>query len=85
MLKVKDYNKFCCFLYENEESPMYQLGDILYKSYDEQPPEIGVVIQTFEDGDFRTDMWGMSYISEVRYATLEEIKELRPKLLYELA
>jgi hypothetical protein len=90
-LKVKDHNKFRCFDYENEINPnKYQLGDVLYKSYkdlyddSEQEDEIGVVIQTFEDGDVRTDMWGMCSESEVRYATHKEVEVLRPKLINEL-
>lgn len=91
MLKVKNHNKFRYFDYENEINPnKYQLGDVLYKSYKdlyedtEMQDEIGVVIQTFEDGDVRTDMWGMCSESEVRYATIDEIETLRPQLIEEL-
>lgn len=83
MLKVTDHNKFKFFEYENEVSTGYQLGDILFKHYDDGD-EIGVVIQTFSDGDFRTDMWGMSYESEVRPANIEDIKLWRPKLMEEI-
>ena len=93
MLKVTDYNKFRKFDYENEINPnQYQLGDVLLKSYrelyadseNEQDDEIGVVIQTFEDGDVRTDMWGMCSESEVRYATHKEVEVLRPFLIHDL-
>ena len=85
MLKVTNHKDFCCFDYENETSKGYQLGEVVYKNYKGlQTPEIGVVIQTFSDGDFRTDMWGMSYESEVRPATLLEIKKYRPKLMENL-
>ena len=90
MLKVKDHNKFRCFDYESETSPSYQLGDVLTKDYSklyegsEQEPEIGVVIQTFNDGDFRTDMWGMSSDSEVSPSTILEIKKYRPNLMDDL-
>jgi hypothetical protein len=85
MLKVTNHKDFCCFDYESEINPnQYQLGDVLFKNYTGQEPEIGVVIQTFEDGDFRTDMWGMSYESEVRPATLLDIKRYRPKLMNSL-
>lgn len=87
-ISVSDYKKFACFEYESETSPGYQLGDILYKEYPEEDnpedtmePEIGVVIQTFEDGDVRTDMWGMCCESEVSSATLEQIKKYRPSLM----
>lgn len=82
-MKVVDHNKFRKFEYENEVNPnKYQLGDILYK--EEYQPEIGVVIQTFEDGDVRTDMWGMCCESEVSMATLEQIDLYRPELIQEI-
>jgi hypothetical protein len=92
MLRVKDHTKFCYFDYESEPSSGYQLGDVLFKSYEwennitgeKQEPEIGVVIQTFDDGDFRTEMWGMGCESEVRPATLLDIKKYRPKLFEDL-
>lgn len=84
MLNVKDHKKFSYFDYESEKSKGYQLGQILFKEYTGQEPEIGVVIQTFEDGDFRTDMWGMGYESEVRPATLLDLKKYRPKLIDDL-
>jgi hypothetical protein len=81
-ISVSDHTRFACFEYESETSPGYQLGDILHKEYGEdQEPEIGVVIQTFEDGDFRTDMWGMSCEDEVTPATLSQIKKYRPSLM----
>ena len=81
-ISVTDHKRFACFEYESETSPGYQLGDVLYKEYGEdQEPEVGVVIQTFEDGDFRTDMWGMSCEDEVTPATLSQIKKYRPKLM----
>ena len=91
-MKVKDHNKFRCFDYENETNPhKYQLGDVLTKNYsklyeDSEPDniEIGVVIQTFEDGDVRTDMWGMCSESEVSMSTFGEIDMYRPKLIQEL-
>ena len=86
-IKVLDHNKFRMFDYENEINPSkYQLGDVLYMNYiyDKQKPEIGVVIQTFSDGDIRTDMWGMCSESEVSCATIEQIKLYRPKLIKEI-
>ena len=90
-MKVKDHNKFRHFDYENETNPhKYQLGDVLTKDYSklyedsEQGVEIGVVIQTFEDGDVRTDMWGMCSESEVSMSTFEQIDMYRPKLIQEL-
>lgn len=90
MLKVKDHKEFCFFEYESETSPTYQLGDVLTKDYSklyegsEQGIEIGVVIQTFDDGDFRTDTWGVGSESEVSPSTILEIKKYRPKLMESL-
>lgn len=92
-MRVVDHNKFRMFDYENEVNPnKYQLGDILCKEYNEHfdsdendQPEIGVVIQTFNDGDVRTDMWGMCSESEVSMATLEQIDLYRPKLIQEIS
>jgi len=90
-MKVKDHNQFCKFDYENEINPnKYQLGDVLTKDYSKlyegsnQETEIGVVIQTFSDGDVRTDMWGMCSESEVSMSTFEQIDMYRPKLIQEL-
>jgi hypothetical protein len=86
-MRVTDHNKFRKFDYENEVNPnRYQLGDILYKEYtgENQEPEIGVVIQTFDDGDVRTDMWGMCSESEVSFATLEQIDLYRPTLIQDI-
>lgn len=92
-MKIIDHKKFCYFDYESEVNPnKYQLGDVLYKDYTEennytgenQKPEIGVVIQTFSDGDVRTDMWGMCSESEVRFATIEDIETYRKNLLSDL-
>lgn len=90
MLKVKNHKEFCFFEYESKTSPTYQLGDVLSKDYSklyegsEQGIEVGVVIQTFDDGEFRTDMWGMSSESEVSPSTILEIKKYRPKLMESL-
>jgi hypothetical protein len=88
MLQVSDHKRFCCFEYQNEPSSTYQLGDVLFKDYVEesilksrQKPQVGVVIQTFSDGDFRTDMWGMSSESEVRAATIKDIKKYRNDIM----
>ena len=93
-MKVVDHKKFCYFDYENEVNPhKYQLGDILYNDYSDvyvdsgeetMKPEIGVVIQTFDDGDVRTDMWGMCCESEVSLATLEQVDLYRPELIQEI-
>jgi hypothetical protein len=82
-MKVKDHNKFRLFDYENQINPYtYQLGDILTKN--EDGINIGVVIQTFNDGDIRTDMWGMCSESEVSMSNISEIEMYRPNLIEEI-
>lgn len=83
IIKVKDHNKFRLFDYKNELTVGYQLGSIVTLINMEQNP-VGVVIQTFEDTNFRTDMFGMSSTEEVRPSTLEDIKNHRPELLSEI-
>lgn len=82
-MKVRDHNKFRLFDYENQHNQYtYQLGDILTKKDDEI--QIGVVIQTFDDGDVRTDMWGMCSESEVSMSNISEVEMYRPKLIDEI-
>ena len=63
--------------YEQEPNNNVQLGDVLYRNVGQD--EIGVVIQVFRNGDFRTDMWGVD--SYATFATEEQVKEYRPELL----
>jgi hypothetical protein len=92
-MKVVDHKKFCYFNYYSEPNTRrYQLGDILYKEYtdennytgENQEPEVGVVIQTFDDGDVRTDSWGMCCESEVSFATTDQIKKYRLSLMEDI-
>jgi len=79
-MKVKDFKKFQLFKYTDlGQNYQIQNGDVLIKDN-----EIGVVIQEFGNEEFRTDMWGNSYPSEVSFATIEQIKQFRPKILSEL-
>lgn len=79
-MKVKDFKKFQLFKYTDlGQNYQIQNGHILIKDN-----EIGVVIQEFGNEEFRTDMWGNSYPSEVRFATIEQIEKYRPKILLEL-
>lgn len=86
MYKVTNHKAFAHFNYESEETDLVELGQIMYKhSVDEdgkEEHEIGVVLQTFSDGEFRTDMWGNGCFSEeIRLATYEQIEKYRPELL----
>lgn len=87
MLFVKDHTKFACFDYTSQPTDVISLGAIVKYQDDEYPDknnDIGVVIQTFDDGEFRTDMNGMTHISEVVPATIQDIREFRPILLSEI-
>lgn len=87
MLYVKDHKTFAKFDYESQPTDVISLGAIV-KYQDEHNADtkndIGVVIQTFEDGEFRTDMNGMTHISQVVPATIKDIEKYRPNLLSEL-
>lgn len=90
-LRVFDFSKFVAASfgrYNSFNRPGYQLGDVVIKpipAYDSyNMPEIGVIIQTHEDGDFRTDKFGNGSNSEVRPATLAEITQWRKDLLPDL-
>lgn len=81
-MKVKDHKKYCCFDYvSTTEETKYELGDIVIKEYEDDKPEIGVVIQLHDRGELRTDMFGNCCNSEIRLATLDEIKQYRSDLL----
>lgn len=79
-MRVKDHKKFAYFKYESEPSETHQLGDILYQN-SEDGEEIGVVLQTYSDGECRTDMWGNG---SGELATLEQIERIRPELIPEI-
>lgn len=90
-IRVKDHKKFCAFNYISEPSNTFQLGDVVAKHVldeDYLPTgefAIGVVIQTFDASDFRTDMWGVDCISVgIWAATLEQITQDRKDLLPDL-
>lgn len=81
-MKVINHFKFRLFDYDSyKNDSKFQLGDVVIKINDN---EIGVVIQTHKDGDFRTDMFGNASDSECRIATLEEINKFRKELLKDL-
>lgn len=81
--KVFDYTKYRKFDYQSEKTNVINLGDVVTK-VDDDGTDIGIVIQTFKDGDFRTDMFGMASISEVRFSTKTEIKKYRPTIILDL-
>lgn len=81
-MKVKSYSKFGCFVYQNSNQIIsYSLGDVLFRHLSSNEPEIGVVIQTFDNGDVRTDEWGVCSSDDVKLATLEQVKTIRPVIL----
>jgi hypothetical protein len=80
MIKVKDHKKFCCFDYTSEKNNTdYQLGCLVTKDN-----EVGVIIQTYADGEFRTDRWGNSSDYECVASTISEVQKFRPGLIDEL-
>lgn len=86
MLYVKDHKEFTYDKqgYESQPTDVISLGAIVKYQDDENPDtnnDIGVVIQTFDDGEFRTDMNGMTHISQVVPATLNDIEKYRPTIL----
>jgi hypothetical protein len=85
-MKVTNHNKFRLFEYQNDmTNTNFELGQVVIKKeFSQGDNPIGVVIQLHSDGDCRTDMFGNCSLNEIRIATLEEISELRPKLLNHL-
>jgi hypothetical protein len=80
-MNVKDHNKYRLFDYENDlTNENFKLGQVVIN----QENEIGVVIQLHDDGDCRTDMFGNCSPSEVRLATIDEIKEYRENIVDDL-
>ena len=75
-MNLKNYKDYAAFDYVSFENKDYKLGDVVINKEN----EIGVIIQTHEDGDFRTDMFGNSCSSEVRLASFTEIKKFRPNI-----
>lgn len=76
-MKVKNHKEFACFDYTSYKSNNYQLGDIVVN----EQREIGIIIQVHSTYDYRTDMFGNCNISEIKKASLEDIKQYRPEIL----
>jgi|GEM_PF-3548667 len=84
-MKVKDEKKFAYFNYESVHSTKFRLGDIVIKeSHNEEPDEIGVILQIHSEDEYRTDMFGNCSVNEIRLANIDEIKQQRPELLPEI-
>jgi hypothetical protein len=87
-MKVNDYNKYRCFDYENSTSTLYELGDIVYKAadplYEDDAPEIGIILQVHSEFEYRTDMFGNCSEPEISMATLDQIEAYRPKILEDI-
>ena len=82
-LKVVDHRKFARFNYESKPGNPYKLGDVIYK---EQEPDnkIGVVIQTHNKNELRTDQWGNCCLSEICGASMKDVEKYRPELIQDL-
>lgn len=83
-MRVNNHLDYAKFDYESTEASNVSLGDIIVKE-SEDGTSIGVVIQVYGDGEFRTDMDGNDcFRTGVRIATVEEIDEYRPELIQHL-
>jgi len=76
---IRKHKQFALFKYENYPNPNIKLGTLV--TYPKDENRIGVVIQTHEDGDFRTDMNGNTSMSEIRFSTVDDVRKYRPDLL----
>ena len=81
-IKVKNHKDFACFDYISKTCPHHKLGEVMFRP---ETNEIGVIIQIHSEGEYRTDMFGNCCITEVRNATLSEIKEYRPKIIKDIS
>jgi hypothetical protein len=78
-MKVQNYKEFACFDYNQypQKEHIFELGEVVIN----EENEVGVIIQLHEDLDYRTDMFGNCSESEIRLATLDEIKNYRFDIL----
>lgn len=79
-MKVKNHLDFALFDYKSAPSDFYQLGDIVIN----RENEIGVILQTYNSTEYRTDQFGNCDYGELYLATLDEIRQFRPELEKEL-
>jgi len=75
-MKVLDHKDFAAFDYV-QTGNIGLLGDVVINEHN----EIGVIIQAHDDGDVRTDMFGNCCMSEIRFATLEEIEKFQADII----
>lgn len=78
-MKVKDHRVYAMHEYPSQESDTFELGEIVTKT-DEYGTEIGVIIQIYDNKEYRTDMFGNCHISEIELSTMEEIEKYRPNV-----
>lgn len=76
-LRVKDHTAFARFDYKSIPVSWIKTGEVVIQK---ETNEIGVVLQTHGDDEFRTDMFGNESMSQVRPATLAEIRLFRSDL-----
>lgn len=78
---IVDPKKYSLFDYNSEdiENNHFKLGEVVINDR----KEIGVVIQLYDarDNDLRTDMFGNYSVSNLKAATIEQIKKYRPEIL----
>jgi len=85
-ISVRPKSVFTMYDYISEPCNTYKLWQVVFKEKEvefEGNP-IGVVIQTWGDGELRADMYGVVCHSEIRPATYAEIAQYHPDLLQKL-
>jgi hypothetical protein len=88
-MKVKDYNKFRYFGYEDyydghtENTDKFHLGDVVILARGKRK-EVGIILQCHGHNEYRTDWFGNCCETGIRFATIDEIKKYRPEIINEL-
>ncbi len=79
-MNIKNYKEYGYFKYKSAECTEHKFGDVVISKSGEG---VGIIIQIHEKGEYRTDKFGNCSLSEIRLATDDEIRELRPELFTE--
>lgn len=77
---MKIFNSKDYALFEYEQNPSkyddFSLGDVVIN----EENEVGIIIQAHGNNEYRTDMFGNCCSSEIKFATLMDIEQYRPKI-----
>lgn len=77
IVNYKDYALFKYKQAQEETLDPFVLGHVVIN----RDNEVGVIIQRHGGNEYRTDMFGNCSISEIKEATLKQIKKYRKELL----